>query len=315
MPLHPECKAFLDQLAAAGGRPVQDLSPDEARQRVFPPDLAGPEQRVYRVEDRQIPLPHATIAVRRYTPSAGGSLPALIYFHGGGFVLGNLDTADRTCRALANASGCVVVSVDYRLAPEHPFPGPIEDAYGVTRYIAEHADAFGIDSDAIGVGGDSAGANLAAVTTLRARDGGGPRLAFQLLVYPWIDLADDSPSIREYGDDHFLTADAMNYFTRHYLRGADPKHPHVSPLRAGSLAGLPPAFVITAECDPLRDQGEHYAAALRAAGVVVEQKRYEGMIHPFVSLAGIIGGARTAIADAAAAMRAGLAAPVSRTVS
>lgn len=310
MAIHPECKAFLDQLAAAGGSPLQDLSPEEARARVFPPELAGPEQPMHRVEDRQIRLPHATIAVRVYTPVAGGSLPALIYFHGGGFVLGNLDTTDRTCRALANASGCVVVSVDYRLAPEHPFPGPIEDAYGVTRYVAEHADEFGVDGDAIGVGGDSAGANLAAVTTQRARDGGGPRLAFQLLVYPWIDLADDSPSIREYGDNHFLTVAAMDYFTRHYLRGADPRHPHVSPLRAGSLANLPPALVITAECDPLRDQGETYAAKLREAGVAVEQKRYEGMIHPFFSLAGIIGGGRAAIADAGAAMRAGLAEPV-----
>lgn len=307
MAIHPQCRAFLDQLAAMGGKPLHELSPQEARARALPPDLAGPEETVQQVEDRTVPGPGGPIPVRVYAPG-GGQRPALIYFHGGGFVLGSLDASDRTCRALANASGCTVVSVEYRLAPEHPFPAAAGDAFAVTSHVASHGREFGIDERLLAVGGESAGGNLAAVTALRARDAGGPHLSFQLLVYPLVDFDDDSPSMREFGDDHFLTRDALEYFAGHYFGGgSDRRHPHASPLRA-DLAGLPPAFVLTAECDPLRDQAEAYVAKLRSAGVRVSHQRYDGMIHPFLSLAGIVDGGRAAIADAASALRAELGA-------
>ena len=306
MPLDPQCKAFLDQIAASGGRPLHELTPVEARAQAMPPELAGPEQPVHTVEDRRIPGDGGLISVRVYRPSAASPLPALVFFHGGGFVLGGLDMSDRTCRALANGSGCVVVSVDYRLAPEHTFPAAADDAFAATQYIAEHADEFGVDPALIAVGGDSAGGNLAVVVALRARDAGGPSIAFQLLIYPWVDLTDDSLSVREYGADHFLTIEAMEWFANHYAPAPiDRRQPWLSPSHA-RLAGLPPAMVLTAECDPLRDQGEAYARRLKEAGVSATSKRYDGMIHVFFNLGGIIEGGRTAVADAAAALKAAL---------
>ncbi|HEV8395126.1 MAG TPA: alpha/beta hydrolase [Vicinamibacterales bacterium] len=307
MALHPQCKAFLDQIAAGGGRPLHELSPAEARANAMPAELAGPEQPVHQVENRKVLGDGGLIPVRVYRPSSASPLPALIYFHGGGFVLGGLDMVDRTCRALANGSGCVVISVDYRLAPEHPFPAAADDAFAATQFVAEHAADFGIDPSLIAVGGDSAGGNLATVVALRARDAGGPALAFQLLVYPLVDFTDhDSGSMREYAEGHFLTTAIMDYFADHYLPpGVDRRQPWVSPLNA-NLAGLPPAAVLTAECDPLRDQGEAYARRLRDAGVTASLKRYDGMFHPFFGLGGIIDGAREAVADAAAALKTAL---------
>ena len=307
MPLHPQCKAFLDQIAASGGRPLHELTPVEARANAMPPELGGPEQPVHQVVNRKVPGDGGLIPVRVYRPSAASPLPALIYFHGGGFVLGGLDMVDRTCRAMANASGCVVISVDYRLAPEHPFPAAADDAFAATQFVAEHAADFGVDPSLIAVGGDSAGGNLATVVALRARDAGGPALAFQLLVYPLVDFTDhDSGSMREFAEGHFLTTAIMDYFADHYLPpGVDRRQPWVSPLKA-NLAGLPPASVLTAECDPLRDQGEAFAARLKQAGVQTALKRYDGMIHPFFGLGGIIDGARAAVADASAALKAAL---------
>ena len=307
MALHPQCKAFLDQMAASGGRPLHELSPAEARANAMPPELAGPEQPVHRIVNRRIPGDGGLIAVRAYYPRDAAQLPALMFFHGGGFVLGGLDGSDRTCRALANASGCVIISVDYRLAPEHPFPAAADDAFAATQYVAEHAADFGVDPTLLAVGGDSAGGNLATVVALRARDAGGPPLAFQLLVYPLVDFTDkDSGSMREYAEGHFLTNAIMDYFADHYLPpGIDRRQAWVSPLNA-NLAGLPPAFVLTAECDPLRDQGEAFAERLKKAGVQTAVKRYEGMFHPFFSLGGIIEGARTALADAAQALKVAL---------
>ena len=304
MPLHPQCKTFLDQLAAMGGPPLHELTPLEARGMVLPPELGRPERSIHRVEDRVLPGPSGPIPVRVYTPAPGAAWPALIYFHGGGYLLGNLDMCDRQCREMAHLAGCVVVSVDYRLAPEHRFPAAIDDAFDATSYVADHPREFGIDPEAIAVGGESSGGNLAAVTALKGRDRGTPRLIFQLLVYPHVDFDDDSPSMREFADGHFLTRAAIEYFAGHYLPGrTDRREPRVSPMRAESLEGLPSAFVVTAECDPLRDQGEAYAARLERAGVRVRQKRYEGMIHPFFSLGGIIDSGRTAVTDAAAALR------------
>jgi acetyl esterase len=301
--LHPQCKAFLDQLASMGGTPLHEMAPLDARGMTLPPDLGGPEQPIHRVVDRSVPGPSGQIPVRVYTPTPASRHPGLIYFHGGGFVLGTLDSADRACRDLAHLAGRVVVSVDYRLAPEHPFPAAVEDADAATRYVVQHADEFGIDASQVAVGGESAGGNLAAVTALKCRHGLSPALTFQLLIYPQVDFADDSPSMREFATGHFLTSGLLAYFERHYLRtAADRRHQDVSPLTA-DLRGLPPAFVQTAECDPLRDQGEAYARKLEQAGVPVTLKRYEGMIHPFFSLAGIIDDGRVAIADAAAALK------------
>jgi acetyl esterase len=301
--LHPECKAFLDQLASMGGTPLHEMTPVDARAMALPPDLAGPEQPLHGVADRRVPGPAGDISVRVYTPAPGTGLPGLVYFRGGGFVLGTLESCDRTCRDLAHRAGRVVVSVDYRLAPEHPFPAAVDDAYAATKYVVEHASEFGIDAGQVAIGGESAGGNLATVVALRALRSGGPALAFQLLVYPLVDFADDSPSMREFANGHFITSDVLRYFERHYLGNVQNRqHPDASPLMA-DLRGLPPAFVITAECDPLRDQGEAYARKLAQAGVTVTAKRYGGMIHPFVSLAGIVDGGRAALIDAAAALK------------
>lgn len=317
MALHPQCKAFLDMLAAAGGPPLESLPLDEARKVPYMMiDAGGPEQPVTQVDTRVIAGPVRPIPVRVYRPTPAPDLPALVYFHGGGFVICNLDTHDRLCRNLANESGCVVVAVDYPLSPEHRFPAAVEDAYAATRYVAEHATEFGVDSSRIAVGGDSAGGNLAAVVALIARDRGGPPLKFQLLIYPLVDFDDnDSPSMREYEHDHFLTREFMDWCFDSYLGSKDDRRaPHASPLRASDLRGLPAAMILTAECDPLRDQGEAYARKLQSAGVAVELKRYEGMIHPFVSLSGIIDAGRAAITDSASAVRQALTAKAPASV-
>jgi acetyl esterase len=306
MALHPQCKEFLDQLAATGGKPLHEMTPVEARAMSLPPELAGPEQPVHRVENRALPGPAGQLPVRVYTPTAASRLPGLIYFHGGGFVVGTLDSSDRPCRALAHLSGRVVVSVDYRLAPEHPFPAAVNDAVAATQYVLSHAGEFGIDADQVAIGGESSGANLAAVTALKLRQAGARKLTFQLLVYPLVDFADDSPSMREFAAGHFITSELLAYFEHHYLRTVgDRRHPDASPMNA-DLRGLPPAFIVTAECDPLRDQGEAYARKLAQAGVPVTSKRYDGMIHPFFSLAGVIDGGKAVIADAAAALKAAM---------
>ena len=314
VPLHPQCKAFLDQIASAGGTPLHEMTPLEARAMSLPPELAGPEQPMHRVVNRSVPGPGGPIPVRVYTPTDASRLPGLIYFHGGGFVLGTLESSDRACRDLAHRAGRVVVSVDYRLAPEHPFPAAVDDAVAATRYVIEQAGEFGIDAGQVAIGGESAGANLATVTALKLRHSAGPALTFQLLIYPLVDIDDDSPSMREFAAGHFITAELMAYFNGHYLSSAaDHRHPDASPLLA-DLRGLPPAFVLTAECDPLRDQGEAYARKLAQAGVPMTLKRYEGMIHPFLSLAGIIDDGGVAIADAAAALRANTVAQTNLSV-
>ncbi len=294
----------------------QEIRADRAAHADVMAALAGPLQEVARVEDRTIPGPSQPIPVRVYWPEAGKKLPALIYYHGGGWVIGSLDSVDRSCRALANASGCVLISVDYRLAPEHKFPAAVEDADAAVRYVAEHAAEFDIDPNRIAVGGDSAGANLATVACLIARDRGGPKIAFQLLVYPVTDYDDDRASSHEFAQGYFLTRPMMDYFWGHYLaQPADGRNPHASPIQAESLAGLPPAMVITAECDPIRDQGEAYAQHLRESGVPVSVKRYEGAIHAFFNLAGVVDSGKQAIEDAGAALRTALRAGAEAAVS
>jgi len=309
MTLDPQVKSFLDMLAGLGGPPLEQLPVAEARSVALAMvDFSGPEEPIAEVANRSIIGPAGPIAVRMYRPELSEKLPALIYFHGGGYVIGSLDSHDRLCRALANASGCAVIAVDYRLAPEHKYPAAVDDAYAATCYIAEHAAEFNIDPNRIAVGGDSAGGSLATVVCLLSRDRSGPRLQYQLLIYPWVDFYGQNPSMQQYAKDHFLTRAGLDWFTENYLPNRESGlEPSASPMCATNVQGLPRAMIITAECDPLRDQGEAYARKLEGAGIPVQLKRYNGMIHPFLNLAGVIDAAKSAIADAGSAVREALA--------
>jgi acetyl esterase len=308
MPLDPQAKALLDQMAEAGAPPFESLSPEQAREMIVQMrDLAGEPESVATVEDRDIPSPNGTIPVRVYTPEGTGPFPVLVYFHGGGWVIGSIDTIDAPCRSLTNRTGCVVVSVEYRLAPEHKFPAAPEDCYAATRYVAENAAAFNADPQRLGIGGDSAGGNLAAAVAIMARDRGGPPIAFQLLVYPVTNYSFDTASYQENADGYLLTKNGMVWFWDHYLADAEDGHNQIaSPLRALTLEGLPPAFVITCEFDPLRDEGEAYAARLRESGVQVEAKRYDGLIHGAFQMAGVLNRTNEMMDDAAAQLRRAL---------
>jgi acetyl esterase len=288
---------------------MSELSPAEAR-NVFRMLIAldQPEE-ISRVDDRMVPGPAGDVPVRVYTPAAavGANHGVLVWIHGGGWVIGDLDTADGTCRALANRAEAVVVSVDYRLAPEHPAPAAIEDCLAVLAWTAENGEMLGADVDKLAVGGDSAGGNLTALLCQRVRDEFGPEIDFQLLVYPATDLTQGHPSYEENADGYFLTKDTMSWFIGHYLGDQDPKDPSLSPLFAGTCTGLPPALVITAEFDPLRDEGEAYAARLAEAGVPTEAVRYDGQIHGFFGLPAILEDGATAVDLAGAALREVLA--------
>jgi acetyl esterase len=306
MPLDPQAKAFLDQMAAMAGPPLHSLPVPEARALMV--ELAGMsgtlDVPLAKVEDRSIPGPGGPVPVRIYTPSGRGPLPLLVYFHGGGWVLGGLDTHDSVCRELAHGAGAVVVSVDYRLAPEHKFPAAADDCYAAVVWAAAHATELGADPTRIAIAGDSAGGNLTCVTALQARDRNGPRLCFQLPVYPVTNHSLDTPSYRENATGYLLETDAMAWFWGHYLAtDADGAHPYASPLRAASLDGLPPALVITAEFDPLRDEGEAYAKRLEKAGVPTQLRRFDGMIHGFFGMSAIMDKAKAALAESCAALK------------
>lgn len=310
MPLDPQARAVLDQMAALGLPPLGTLSPEETRRNMELRQAAlPPGEPVASVEDRTIPGPANAIPIRIYRPASDAPLPVLVYFHGGGWVIGSINTHDSICRTLANAAACIVVSVDYRLAPEHKFPAAVEDAYAATVWCATHAATFGGDPRRVAVGGDSAGGNLAAVVALLARDQGAPSLVYQILIYPVTDYRFDTPSYRENAEGYLLTRDGMRWFWGHYLSdAAQGAHPHASPLRAQNLAGLPPALVITAEFDPLRDEGEAYAARLQEAGVPVVCSRYDGMIHGFFGMTLMLDKARQAVGEVASTLRAAFAA-------
>jgi acetyl esterase len=306
MPLDPAAVGLLEQMEAAGLPPLNELSPPEAREAAEGfAALAGPGEDVAEVTDRSVPGPGGEVPVRVYRPAnAPAPAPCLVYFHGGGWVIGTLDSTDTICRAVANRAGCVVVSVDYRLAPEHPFPAPLDDCYAALVWVAEHGTELGTDTTRLAVGGDSAGGNLAAAVALRARDENGPALRLQLLVYPVTDHGYDTASYRENGEGRLLTTDMMRWFWDHYLGSSGQGgNPLASPLRAADLAGLPPALVLTAEYDPLRDEGEAYAARLAEAGVPVTQTRYAGQIHAFWQMPGTFPAALEAADQAAAELR------------
>jgi acetyl esterase len=315
MPLAPEARAVLDAIAAANRTPYEQLPPPEARRQFK--EARGPLQpdppEVASAEERDIPGPGGPLRVRSYRPlgsTARELLPGLVYFHGGGWTIGDLDTHDGLCRALANAARCAVVSVDYRLGPEHKFPAAVDDSVAATRWVAAEAARLGIDGGRLAVGGDSAGANLATVVAITARDSGGPRLAFQALIYPGTDIDGKFPSLTELGQGHLLTTQMMKYFRECYLgRPEDASDWRCSPLRAKDLSRLPPALVLTAEYDPLRDEGRAYAERLRESGVPVAYTCYPGMIHGFVTMGRVMPAAPRAIREIGAALTDAFATP------
>jgi acetyl esterase len=311
MALLPEIRALLDQQNASGRPPLHQQSVSEARafHLADAPALNGPSAPVASVQDRAVPGPAGELPVRVYTPDGEPPFPIVVWFHGGGWVVGSLDTYDPLCRALAAAVPAVVVSVDYRLAPEHRYPAAVEDAYAATLWASRNAAQLGGAQHRLAVAGDSAGGNLAAAVALGARDRGGPAIAFQLLVHPVLDAAADTASWREHAEGFHLTAAGMRWYWDHYLGGADGAAPDASPLRAASFGGLPPALVICAEHDVLRDEGEAYAARLRQAGVAATVSRYPGVVHGFFRWRAVTGAAEAALQEAAAALRSGLAGP------
>ncbi|HSG89540.1 MAG TPA: alpha/beta hydrolase [Pseudomonadales bacterium] len=303
MPLEPVTAELLEQMAAAGAPPMSEMPAAAAREMYRAMQPPAPEIEVGAVEDRVVPTPSGDVPVRIYRPAGTGPFPLHVHYHGGGWVIGDLDTHDADCRELCRGAGCVVVAVDYRLAPEHRFPAAPEDCYAATCWAAEHAADLGARPGPISVGGDSAGGNLAAVVSLMARDRGGPQIALQLLIYPVTDAAMDTVSYRDNADGYLLSADSMSWFWDHYCPDASLRlDPLASPLHAPDLSGLPPALVMTAEFDPLRDEGEAYAERLRAAGVRVDVRRFDGLIHGFFSQARMIPAARAGVDAAVAAL-------------
>jgi acetyl esterase/lipase len=292
MPLHPKVQALLAAQRLSGAPPMHTLSPEKARadMRAQVAVVSGPLAEVARVEDRSAPGPAGAVPVRIYTPHRSGPFPGVVYFHGGGFVIGDLETHDPLCRQIAARTGAVVCAVDYRLAPEHPFPAAADDAQAAARWFLAHTADAGVDRDRLFVMGDSAGGTLATVTALALRDQAGPQLRGQILVYPITDHVDaGAASYREFADGYGLTRDGMRWFIRHYAANPhDATDPRVCPVRMPTLRRLPPAFVVTAEYDVLRDEGERYVERLREDGVDVTFERAAGLHHGFIRLFGIL---------------------------
>jgi acetyl esterase/lipase len=304
MPLDPQARLMIERTQALNLPPVSRMTPAQARASVRERSAALPREEVASVRDHRVPVAGDTIRVRVFTPRATAPLPALVYFHGGGWVTGDVETHEGICRTLANAAGCVVASVDYRCAPEFTYPTAPEDAYAAMRWVVEQAFALGVDARRLAVCGDSAGGNLAAAVALMARDRGGPPLALQVLVYPVTDCDFERPSYKENAEGYLLTTESMRFYWDQYVPDvADRMQPYVSPMRAPSVAGLAPALVITAQYDPLRDEGEAYARRLAEAGIPVTQSRYPGMIHAFFRFTNSIDAARAAVAEVVAALQ------------
>ena len=310
MPLHPQAQAFIETINALDRPPLSEMTVAMAREGLrglLPPS----DEQIGAIADFELPGGDGQpVRARAYTPLAAhaGPLPLVMFLHGGGWIGGDLDSHDATCRALANASGCKVVAIDYRLAPEHKFPAGLNDCFAALRWLAEHAADLGIDARRIAVCGDSAGGNLAAAVALMVRDRGGPAIALQVLVYPVTHHAFDTPSYRTYGQGYLLTLEGMQWNWNHYLPDAAAgRDPLASPLLAPDLRGLPPALVIVAECDPLCDESEAYAKRLAEAGVAVDCKRYDGMLHAFFTLGQVFDDGRASVAYAGEALRRALA--------
>ena len=305
MPLHPQLKRILEETASLGLPDYQDLSPAAARKQML--DLTPPVNpllTVKRVENLMIPGPKGEIPIRLYYPSGDPPFAVLVYFHGGGWVMGDLDTHHGVCHALAKQSSCLVVSVDYRLAPEHRYPAAVEDAYAATSWVAQHTDAIQANPDRLAVGGDSAGGHLAAVVALMARDRNGPRIDLQALIYPITDFNFSTPSYIENKEGYMLTSDLMKWFWNHFIEDeGQANDPYVSPLRAKNFSDLPQALIITAEYDPLRDEGQAYGKKLQEAGVNVTLSRYPGMIHGFIRMTARLDKAKEALDEIAGKLK------------
>ncbi len=306
--LHPQARALLDLIEARAVPPTHTLSPADARSLYRDRRaLAQPApQAVASVADMQADGPHGTIPLRLYKPlpAAVAALPLLVYFHGGGWTMGDLGTHDTLCRELANGAGCAVLAVDYRMGPEHRFPAAVDDCIAATRWAHAHAGALGLDPTRIAVGGDSAGGNLAAVVAIAARDAGDLPLAYQLLIYPATDMRATAPSHTSNGQGYLLTSDTIRYFHDHYIDSR--RHDtdwRASPLLHTDLAKLPPALVLTAGFDPLRDEGAAYAVALTAAGNRATYVCFERQIHGFITMGRVLDEANTAVALCAAEVR------------
>jgi acetyl esterase len=285
MPLSEQAQAFIDAIAAANPPPWESLTPREGREAFSSLDLFGEGPSLARVENRSLP---GDINVRIFSDAEGDAAverrPAVLFFHGGGWVLGNLDTHDALCRRLAKKSSCTIISVDYSLSPEALFPTALQQCYDATRYVAEHADEIGVRRGRLAVAGDSAGGNLATAVAIKALDEGGPPIELQVLIYPVIEPTFETESYRQFGENHGLSRGNMEWFWQQYLGEQEPV-PLAAPIRRESLAGLPRAHVITAEYDVLRDEGEAYAKKLSEAGVPTTIQRYDGNLHGFIHFA------------------------------
>jgi acetyl esterase len=309
--LDPQARAFLDYIAGLNRPPIAEMPLADAR-ALFEESftrLGGPGVAVGRVDEVEAPGPRGPVPVRVYTPEgADGPRPLFVWFHGGGWVNGSRDSYDAVCRLLTQSSGCVLASVDYRRAPEFPAPAPFEDSYAAFVWLAANAAQLGAEPGRLAVGGDSAGGALAASVALKARDENGPAIAHQLLVYPAVAYDVDGASYRAYGEGHFLTSERIAFYWNCYVPQPElAETPYVLASRAESLRGLPPATIVLAECDPLYDMGVAYAERLRADGVPVELRVYEGMIHAFFSFIGLFAQGREAVVDAGQAVGAAFA--------
>ena len=313
--LHPQARALLDLIEKTGAPPTHTLTPAEARKmyrdrrgytQPLPPEVAS-------VRDASAPGPHGAIPLRIYRPmcragsAPGAVLPVLVFYHGGGWTIGDLDTHDTLCRELCNGSGACVVAVDYRMGPEHRFPAAVDDCIAAAYWVQREAAALQIDAARIAVGGDSAGGNLAAVVALAARDAGDLPLVYQLLIYPATDMRREAPSHLANGHGYLLTSDSMAYFHDHYMGGVTHDTDwRASPLRATSLARLPPALVLTAGFDPLRDEGKAYAVRLTEEGSRAMYVCFERQIHGFITMGRVLDEANTAVALCAAELKRAL---------
>ena len=315
MTLDVQVATLLERVARSPLPAYHTVSAFVAR-RIYRDTRAALAPRPPAIEEARLFVFGGEVAVRAYRPVRGETLPALVFFHGGGWTIGDLDTHDVVCRQLAAGARCAVFSVDYRLAPEHPFPAAVEDCFYATKFVHDNAAALKIDPGKIVVGGDSAGGNLAAVVALMARDKAGPALAGQLLIYPATDQRCAFPSHERNGEGYLLTRDAIRFFRAGYL--PDPAQYtdwRASPLLAASHAGLPPAFVLTAAYDPLVDEGRAYAERLAAAGVQVVYREYPGMVHGFVLFGGAVDAANAAVAECCAHLRSTFSAGHSERMS
>ncbi|HEY9455007.1 MAG TPA: alpha/beta hydrolase [Bradyrhizobium sp.] len=309
--LDPDAAAVYKAFQDAGRPAYETLTAPEAREYYLAARFVSNPEPPELESDKplSIPAPHGVLPARIYTPKKlrkpSGLAPCLVFFHGGGWVIGNLDSHDVVCRKLAHEGEMIVISVDYRLAPEHKFPAAADDAITATKWVAAHAKQLGVDATQLLVGGDSAGGNLAAVVALAARDGDGPKLAGQVLIYPATDFAMNHPSHSEPETSILLTHSVIKWFCNHYLSGAaDIDHWKASPARASTLAGLPPAYVLTAGADPLRDEGDEYAARLKEAGVPMTYRHFPGQFHGFFTMGKLLQQANVAVSEIAGWMKA-----------